>query len=196
MILPVRKFENNFFGADHPNWGCRHLTLGGGAQVPAAGYSRCREFANALFGTSYAQLISFEKPKMGIRPMRISFHLSLVAATLLGCCSGARASCDVPSHVAPSGRAAILPVQTSVEVKLVKGAVEYAYDGTGWRSLSSGKHLRAGATVRAAAGSEAILKVDRRSSLVRVSPATSLHITMAAPADEISGPVLARASGE
>lgn len=118
--------------------------------------------------------------------MKISFHFSIAAAALLGCCSGARASGDLPAQVRP----AILPVQKAVEVKQVRGAVEYAYDGTGWRILPAGKQLHAGATVRAAAGSEAILRVND-SSLVKVSPATSLHITLATPAEEFSGAVLA-----
>lgn len=135
---------------------------------------------------AYAKKLSFEKPQTN-SPMKTSFHLSIVVATLLGCCSGARASCDLPSQARPT----ILPVEKCVDVKNVKGAVEYAYDGTGWRSLPAGKQLRAGATIRAAAGSEAILKVDQRSSLVKVSSATTLHITVATPVEEFTGPILA-----
>jgi hypothetical protein len=119
--------------------------------------------------------------------MRISFHLSIVAAAMLGCCSGARASCDVPGH--SGARAAMLPVCGAVEVRQVKGSVAYAYDGTGWRKLAEGKLLRAGATIRASASSEAILQVDR-SALVRVSPATALHLTAAAPEEEMRKPML------
>jgi hypothetical protein len=120
--------------------------------------------------------------------MKISFHLLIVAAAMLGCCSGARASGDVPGH--PGARTAMLPVRGAVEVKQVKGSVAYAYDGTGWRMLAEGKLLHAGATIRASASSEAILKVDR-SALVRVSPVTALHLTAAAPEEELPKPMLA-----
>ena len=112
--------------------------------------------------------------------MKINFQLSVILAGLLGCCSGARA--DSP---AKSGRPMILPVKNCVVVKEIKGFVEYAYDGTGWRLLEAGKRLKAGATIRAAAGSAAVVRVDERASFMKVSPATMLHITMETPAEEL-----------
>lgn len=113
--------------------------------------------------------------------MKMSFHQSVILAGLLGCCSGSRAEC--PARAAAQ-RALILPIRSAVEVKEVKGTVEYAYDGTGWRVLPAGKQLKAGATVRASRGSAAILRVDQRPTFFKISPLTFLHITSETPAEE------------
>jgi hypothetical protein len=39
-------------------------------------------------------------------------------------------------------------VNRAVQVKQVTGAAEYAYDSTGWRPLTAGKILHAGASIR------------------------------------------------
>ena len=122
--------------------------------------------------------------------MKMSYFQSILLAGLLGCCSGTRAD----AQQASPARASFLPVQTGVEVKDVKGRVEYAYEGTGWRVLTVGKQLRAGATVRAAAGSSAILRVDHRSSLFRITPFARLHITAAAPPEEATVALFAATS--
>jgi hypothetical protein len=119
--------------------------------------------------------------------MKMTLFESILLAGLLGCCSGTQAN-HLPS-AAP--RAAMLPVKGSVEVKEVRGAVEYAYDGTGWRNLAAGKRLRAGATVRASAGSVALLKVEDRGSFVRVCAATTLHLTTQTPEEEQAGALIA-----
>jgi hypothetical protein len=120
--------------------------------------------------------------------MIMGYYQSIMLAGLLGCCSGARAESPSPT-IPASPRASILPILCGVEVKEVKGQVEYAYDGTGWRPLTAGKQLRPGATVRAASGSAAVLRVEE--ALVKVSPATSLHITMAAPPEETAASLVA-----
>jgi hypothetical protein len=120
--------------------------------------------------------------------MKTPFHLSIVLAGLLGCCSGARAA-DTASTA--QNRQTIVPVRHGVHVKETTGTVEYAYDSTGWRTLSAGKHLKAGATIRAAAGATAIVRVDQRPSFVKISSATSLHITPETPAEENAHGLLA-----
>lgn len=120
--------------------------------------------------------------------MKITLLHCVALAGLLGSCSGAHAG-DCPA-TAPS----LLPVRTGVLVKEISGHVEYAYDGTGWRILETGKLLRAGASVRAFAGSSALLRFSDSATFVKVSPATSVHITSEAPADETGQTRLAAAN--
>jgi hypothetical protein len=119
--------------------------------------------------------------------MKIPFHLSIALAGLLGCCSGARAE----NEGRTPKRQTIVPVRQGVQVKEVTGTVEYAYEGTGWRALPTGKYLKAGAIIRAAAGSAAIVCVDQRPGFVKISSATSLHLTPETPAEESIPAILA-----
>jgi hypothetical protein len=121
--------------------------------------------------------------------MKITFLHCIALAGLLGSCSGAHAG-----NYTAGAPASLLPVRSSVMVKEVRGHVDYAYDGTGWRTLESGKLLRAGASVRAFAGSSALLRLSESASFVKVSPATSVHITSEAPVDEAAQTRLAAAN--
>ncbi len=115
--------------------------------------------------------------------MKLSFLQSIALAGLLGCCSGARAG----GEVVPETRAAkpsLLPIRSAVMVKEVRGHVQYAYDGTGWRMLTKGKTLRPGATVRASSGSAAVLRVGDSASFYKVSALTAVHITHETPSEE------------
>ncbi len=116
--------------------------------------------------------------------MKLSFLQSIALAGLLGCCSGAHA--DSPSASKVSVKPTVLPIRSAVMVKEVSGHVEYAYDSTGWKTLSSGKSLRAGATVRAASGSAAVLRVADTSSFYRVSALTEVRITSETPVEELA----------
>src|SRR4051794_21215554 len=111
--------------------------------------------------------------------MKITFLHCIALAGLLGSCSGAHAG----GH-SPTALTSLLPVRTSVLVKEVSGQVEYAYDSTGWRLLESGKLLRPGASVRALAGSSALLRMAESGTFIKISPATSVHITSEPPVDE------------
>ena len=115
--------------------------------------------------------------------MKLSFLQSIALAGLLGCCSGARA--DAEGDASPErATASLLPIRSLVLVKEVHGHVQYAYDSTGWRELTAGKALRPGATVRAASGSAAILKVGDSASFFKVSALTAVHITNETPVEE------------
>jgi hypothetical protein len=115
--------------------------------------------------------------------MKLSFLQSVALAGLLGCCSGARAGGDLDTGVL-SVKPSLLPIRSAVQVKEVRGHVQYAYDSTGWRQLTKGKTLRPGATVRASSGSAAILRVSDSASFFKVSPSTTVHITNETPVDE------------
>ena len=115
--------------------------------------------------------------------MKLSFLQSIALAGLLGCCSGARAGSDTEVTGAPA-RASLLPVRSTVFVKEVHGNVQYAYDSTGWRELTSGKTLQPGATIRASSGSAAVLRVTDTTSFYKVSAQTALHITRETPPEE------------
>ena len=115
--------------------------------------------------------------------MKLSFLQSIALAGLLGCCSGAHAH---PPLAKASVNPSILPIRTVVVVKEVSGHVEYAYDSTGWKTLSSGKSLRPGATVRAAADSTAVLRVTDTSSFYKVSALTQVRITSETPHEELA----------
>ncbi len=121
-------------------------------------------------------------PTQTIRRMKITFLHCVALAGLLGSCSGAHASGSLPASPG-----SLLPAQSTVVVKEVNGHVQYAYEGTGWRTLELGKLLRAGASIRALAGSSALLRIADSDTFVKVSPATSLHITSQAPLEEGSG---------
>lgn len=86
------------------------------------------------------------------------------------------------SH-AGADRPARAAVENLIEVRQTTGVVEYAYDSTGWRPLRTGKALHAGATVRTAAGSSVLLKMET-GSLVRVGPMRRLELAKAAPSSE------------
>ena len=73
-----------------------------------------------------------------------------------------------------------------MQVKQVTGAAEYAYDSTGWRPLTAGKILHAGASIRTANGASVLLAMEEEGSLVRVGPARRLELAAAAPAHETS----------
>jgi hypothetical protein len=120
--------------------------------------------------------------------MRITFLHSIALVGLLGCCSGAHA--DARSAAV---RPALLPVSSVVVVKEVIGQVEYAYDGTGWKSLQPGKQLRPGATLRASLGSTAVLRVPNNASLFKLSPSTTMHITAQTPMEEVTTKALVAA---
>lgn len=122
--------------------------------------------------------------------MKFTFLHSIALVGLLGCCSGSHA--DISTEPSRAVHPALLPVRSAVLVKEVKGKVEYAYDSTGWRTLEEGKLLRAGATVRAASGGLAILRIPESVSFFKISPQTTLHITSEAPADELSEMAIAQ----
>lgn len=75
-------------------------------------------------------------------------------------------------------------VDHAVHVKSVAGAAEYAYDSTGWRPLTVGKILHAGASVRTGSGASVVLAMEEQGSLVRVGPMRRLELAAAAPAHE------------
>lgn len=75
-------------------------------------------------------------------------------------------------------------VDRAVQVKSVAGAAEYAYDSTGWRPLTAGKILHAGASVRTGNGASVVLAMEEQGSLVRVGPMRRLELAAAAPAHE------------
>jgi hypothetical protein len=110
--------------------------------------------------------------------MKLSFLQSLVLAGLLGCCSGTRAD-EMPAALT------LLPVRAPVLVKQVSGNVQYTYDSTGWRTLPQGKVLKPGATIRAAGGSNAVLRMADSTSFFKVSATTAVHITSEAPIEEL-----------
>ena len=124
--------------------------------------------------------------------MKLSFLQSVALAGLLGCCSGSRANSpgeSEPEQVKP----ALLPIRSVVLVKEIRGQVEYAYDSTGWKLLTEGKELRPGATVRAASGAVAILRLIESSNFFKVSSSTAVHITNETPLDELVSASLASA---
>jgi hypothetical protein len=75
-------------------------------------------------------------------------------------------------------RAAILG---NVQVKEVSGAVEYTCDSTGWHTLSVGKILSAGASIRTGERSSVIIAMEQEGSLVRVGPMRKLELAAALP---------------
>ena len=117
--------------------------------------------------------------------MKLGFLHAIALTGLLGCGSGSRAQLAPPPH-----RASLLPVDSAVLVKEVRGQVDYAYDSTGWHHLEPGKRLQPGATVRAASGSAAILRLPHSSALYKVSSATTVHITLEPPVQEKTAIVL------
>lgn len=121
--------------------------------------------------------------------MKLSYLQSIALAGLLGCCSGARADGSGESNgsegESSDTKAALLPVRSAVLVKEVRGHVEYAYDSTGWRVLTTGKQLQPGATVRAGLGSVAILRITESANFFKVSPSTEVYITNETPDEEL-----------
>jgi hypothetical protein len=101
-------------------------------------------------------------------------YLLLVVALALAT-SFARAGEDRPSRAT---------VTHSVQVKTVAGGVEYAYDSTGWRPLTAGKVLHAGASIRTGSGANVVLAMEEQGSFVRVGPMRRLDLASAAPAKE------------
>jgi len=79
----------------------------------------------------------------------------------------------------------MLPIRSAVLVKEVSGRVEYAYDSSGWKALQSGKTLHPGATVRAASGSTAVLRVAESANFFKLSPSTEVRITNETPLEEL-----------
>lgn len=99
--------------------------------------------------------------------------LGLTAAALVATLSSSGA--DRPARAA---------VEHAVEVKNVAGYAEYAYDSTGWKPLTAGKVLHAGAYVRTGSTGKVVLQMEEKGSLVRVGPLSSLELAKAAPANE------------
>lgn len=75
-------------------------------------------------------------------------------------------------------------VERSVQVKQASGSAEYAYDSTGWRPLTTGKILHAGANIRTGESSTVVLAMEEQGSLVRIGPMRRLELAAAAPSDE------------
>ncbi|MDX1953457.1 MAG: hypothetical protein SFY81_14870 [Verrucomicrobiota bacterium] len=71
-------------------------------------------------------------------------------------------------------------------VRKVTGAVEYAYDSTGWKPLEAGKVLQPGAAIRAKGKSSALVQMEDTGSFVQVSSGTTLILSKAAPQSELS----------
>src|SRR4051812_42753905 len=83
--------------------------------------------------------------------------------------SAAVCSTSFLSH-AGDERPARAAVEHAIQVKQVSGAAEYAYDSTGWRPLTPGKVLHAGASVRTGSDATVVLAMEEAGSLVRVGP--------------------------
>ena len=83
-------------------------------------------------------------------------------------------------------RPARAAVEHAIHVKQVAGVAEYAYDSTGWRPLTAGKVLHAGASIRTGSGASVVLAMEEQGSLVRVGPMRRLELAAAAPAHETS----------
>jgi hypothetical protein len=81
-------------------------------------------------------------------------------------------------------RPARAAVEHAVAVREVSGNAEYAYDSTGWKPLSVGKVLHAGASVRTSSGAKVILAMEEQGSFIRVGPSSRLELAKAAPALE------------
>jgi hypothetical protein len=77
------------------------------------------------------------------------------------------------------------PLKTHAFVTEVAGSPQYAYQGTGWQALKTGKILKPGAIVRAAAGSSAVLKVATSDNFIKVAPGTNLYLTPETPTEEV-----------
>ena len=77
-------------------------------------------------------------------------------------------------------------VEHSVQVKSVAGVAEYAYDSTGWRPLTAGKVLHAGASIRTGNEASVVLAMEEKGSLVRVGSMRRLELAAAAPSHESS----------
>lgn len=78
------------------------------------------------------------------------------------------------------------PVKSHMIVTQINGAPQYAYEGTGWKLLASGKILKPGATVRAGRGSSVVLRAAESPTFIKVSSGTRLHLTAETPAEELS----------
>ena len=89
--------------------------------------------------------------------------------------SGGRGAERIVDHFAP--------ITSEVRVVEIDGNPEYAYDGTSWQLLFAGKVLKPGATVRALAGSTALLKVGP--NFIKVSAHSRLHLMPETPDEEL-----------
>src|SRR4051812_47274889 len=107
---------------------------------------------------------------------KVVIYLLLLVALALAT-SFARAGEDRPSRAA---------VAHAVQVKTVAGVAEYAYDSTGWRPLSAGKILHAGASIRTGNGASVVLAMEEQGSLLRVGPMRRLELAAADPTHETS----------
>ena len=97
----------------------------------------------------------------------------LTAAALVATLSSSGA--DRPARAA---------VEHAIEVKQVAGYAEYAYDSTGWKPLTAGKVLHAGAFVRTGSNGKVVLAMEEPGSMVRIGPLSRLELAKAAPANE------------
>lgn len=94
-------------------------------------------------------------------------------------------------------RPARAAIEHAVAVKEVSGSAEYAYDSTGWKPLSAGKVLHAGAFVRTGSDAKVLLAMEEQGSFVRVGPSSKLELAKAAPAPEReAAPAPAQASSD
>jgi hypothetical protein len=131
-----------------------------------------------LFGT--AKALGFRmNTTVNVNQSRIAkgVVLLLVLVALALATSFARAGEDRQSRAA---------VAHAVQVKTVAGVAEYAYDSTGWRPLSAGKILQAGASIRTGSGASVVLAMEEQGSLLRVGPMRRLELAAAAPTHETS----------
>jgi len=81
-------------------------------------------------------------------------------------------------------RPARAAVEHAIEVKQVSGYAEYAYDSTGWKPLTQGKILHAGAFVRTGSNGKVVLAMEEPGSMVRIGPLSRLELAKASPANE------------
>ena len=81
-------------------------------------------------------------------------------------------------------RPARAAVEHAIEVKQVSGYAEYAYDSTGWKPLTSGKMLHAGAFVRTGSDGKVVLAMEEPGSFVRIGPLSRLELAKSAPPSE------------
>ncbi|HEY6225614.1 MAG TPA: hypothetical protein VI282_00680 [Verrucomicrobiae bacterium] len=150
-----------------------------GAQIVGPALGVWSQLARGrMLGTPEALGIRMDTP-VNVNQSKIAkivvYLLVLVALALAT--SFARAGEDRPSRAA---------VTHSVQVKTVAGVAEYAYDSTGWRPLSAGKILQAGATIRTGTGASVVLAMEEQGSLLRVGPMRRLELAAAAPSHETS----------
>jgi hypothetical protein len=89
----------------------------------------------------------------------------------------------IATQSSAAGNQNFTPIRSSVVVREITGTTEYSYDSTGWKTLTTGKILQAGASVRAKEKSNVVLKTVDATSLIKVCSGTQVHLTLENSAD-------------